>query len=337
MPLGSVYARSMARSRALPAPARYAITAGITMALFGLRYLATPLLPSGYPFLLGFLGVMLSASLFNGRAGMASAGISTVAAVYFYLPPLLSLSVDSGPNLLLAGLFLGVSCVTAAIIETLHASLAELRTTEARRRLLLAEYKHRSRNDLQSLVALLLLRARSAKTDEARATLREAAGHARALARVHTRLQDVTPGADEQPVIDTKLFVVGLCEDLQQGSLGEGLRPIAFSVHAERHELASERAVQLGLVLNETVTNALKYAFPGDRAGMVQALFWRDGDSFVLEVRDDGVGLPDDGSTGQGLGTRLLRALAAQLRGEFSRVPAPGGGTLCTMRFAADP
>jgi two-component sensor histidine kinase len=99
-------------------------------------------------------------------------------------------------------------------------------------------------------------------------------------------------------------------------------------------------------VLNETLTNAMKYAFPEGRSGCVKVNFARDGNEFVLLVADDGIGLPPEGevenappaATPQdaGLGTRLLRALAAQLRGRFARRPGPDGrGTVVELRFAA--
>jgi two-component sensor histidine kinase len=106
--------------------------------------------------------------------------------------------------------------------------------------------------------------------------------------------------------------------------------------------------VQLGLVLNEAVTNALKYAFPEDRAGTVRVRFAREAEEFVLTVADDGIGVPAEGEVpgappalpprGSGLGTRLLLALAAQLRGTFSRQPEQlGHGTASKLRFPAAP
>lgn len=83
---------------------------------------------------------------------------------------------------------------------------------------------------------------------------------------------------------------------------------------------ARARAVPVGLITNELVTNALKYAFPDDRAGTVCIRFWREGEEFVLAVEDDGIGLPDTDAApkGTGLGRRLIRALAAQLGGRLA-------------------
>ncbi len=69
---------------------------------------------------------------------------------------------------------------------------------------------------------------------------------------------------------------------------------MALAAEAEMHPLDGERAVQLGLMLNEAVTNALNYAFPEERAGAVRVRSAREGGAFVLTVADDGIGLPRD-------------------------------------------
>ncbi len=125
-----------------------------------------------------------------------------------------------------------------------------------------------------------------------------------------------------------------------------GVTPVALV--AEAHTLDTERAVQLGLALNEAVINAVKYAFPEDRAGTVRVCFAREAEEFVLTVADDGIGLSAEGELlgappgtpphGSGLGTRLLRALAAHLRGTFSWHPGEcGRGTVAGLRFRAAP
>jgi two-component system, sensor histidine kinase PdtaS len=310
------------------------------------------------------VAVLLSAALFDHASGLLATALSTLLADWSYLPPVGSLAVQNQGDVVGLGLFAAVGAVISLTVETLHRALADLQRaldnlarsnldlkgSEERRGLLLREFRHRTRNDLHSLVGLLRLRARAAPSDAAREGLREAAEHAMALARVHTHLAgiDGVGGAEqgEAAVVDTRRFVEGLCTDIVAAQMGEGLRPVALVVEAEAHALDTERAVQLGLVLNEAVTNALKYAFPEDRAGTVRVRFARDGGEFVLTVADDGIGLPRDGevaggavpprrlASGGGLGTRLLGALAAQLRGSFKRLPGEGGiDTVAELRF----
>ena len=354
---------AISRTRRWPAWARYAATLAIVVAAFLLRRAADPILPQGYPYLLAFLAVLLSAALFDHAAGLLAAALSAALAAYFYLPPLGSLAVERQGDVVGLALFAAVAAAITLPVETLHRALADLQRalderqralddlarSEERRGLLLREFRHRTRNDLHSLVGLLRLRARAAPSDAARDGLREAAEHALALARVHTHLAG-DGRQDDAASVDTRAFVAGLCADLAAAQTGEGLRPVALVAEAEAHPLDSERAVQLGLTLNEAVTNALKYAFPEERAGTVRVRFAREGGEFVLTVADDGIGLPRDGEvaggavppqrspSGGGLGTRLLGALAAQLRGTFKRVPGEGGvGTVAELRFPVQP
>ena len=352
MPLAERIIAAVARARALPAPARYLLTGAIVAGVFLARWAAIPILPEGYPFLLFFVAILLSAAIFDGGAGLFATGLSALLAIRFFSSSPGDLAIEGARYFAALVLFIVIGAVMALILEVLHQAvarsqraLAKLERSEHSRALLLREFRHRTRNDLGSLVSLLLLRARTAPSDAAREGLREAAGHAMALARVHTRL--ATANGEDMVSVDTREFIIGLCADLKAAQCGEGLRPVALIVEAESHRLSAERAVQLGLVLNETITNAMKYAFPEDRAGVVAVRFVREHEDFVLTVSDNGIGLPAEGDLdrappasppdGSGLGTRLLRALAAQLRGSFTRCPGPQQvGTTNELRFPAE-
>jgi two-component sensor histidine kinase len=85
--------------------------------------------------------------------------------------------------------------------------------------------------------------------------------------------------------------------------------------------------VSVGLIVNELVTNAFKYAFPDDRGGTVLVAAARMGDQIEISVTDDGIGCPHDPK--QGLGSRLVRLLAAQMKGSMSRPPVERGCRVC--------
>ena len=350
----------VARTRALPTWAKYLATGGAVAALAPLSMALQGVLPPGYPFLPFFFAILMAGSLFDHGSGFFATALSALFAALFFLPSSGAPSAEAPQDVLALLLFAAVGASIAVVVEVLHSALlrerrarAELARSEEQRRLLLHEFRHRTRNDLQSLAALLLLRARAAPSPAAADGLREAAEHARALARVHAWLAHVdaprADGAGDAAHVDTRDFVEGFCGDLGRAWSGGELRPVALTAEAESHSLDTERAVHLGLVLNELVTNALKYAFPDNAAGTVRVLFVRDGRSFLLSVADDGVGLPADdppaaaaaaaaASTrplGTGLGTRLLQGLAAQLRGTLSRRSGADGrgGTLAELRF----
>jgi two-component sensor histidine kinase len=115
-----------------------------------------------------------------------------------------------------------------------------------------------------------------------------------------------------------------------------GTHPVSFKVNAEPHSLPASRAVLLGLVLNELMTNAIKYAFPDDRAGTVWVGFRREEAHYVLNIEDDGVGYDLAAAPkGTGLGRRITRSLARQLGGQLEVAPREGGGTVCRLAIPA--
>jgi two-component sensor histidine kinase len=332
--------------------AKHLAACGVVSASLPLAFTLQSLVPLAYPYLPFLLAVLLAGSVFDQGSGYVAVGLSALFAAWLFLPPVGYPDVHEGRDGVPLALFVAAGTITAAVMEALHRALvrekrarAELVRSERQRRLLLSEFRHRTRNDLQSLAALLLLRARSAPSQAAADGLREAAEHARALARAHAWLAHGDAGDDQDPArVDTKEFVEGFCRDLGIALFGGELRPVALIATAEAHTLDSERAVHLGLALNELVTNALKYAFPDDGAGTVRVRFAREGESYVLSVWDDGVGMPADEApprtekrplaAGTGLGTRLLQGLAAQLRGTLSRGAAGNGaGTSAELRF----
>ena len=112
------------------------------------------------------------------------------------------------------------------------------------------------------------------------------------------------------------------------GNSLRGSRPIAVRVTADPVEIEMGRAVQIGLIINELVTNALKYAFPDGRDGAVDVVFRAEQDIAEIIVRDNGIGLPTNAAAG--LGTRLVTLLARQLGGELLRAPGEPG---CVSRL----
>lgn len=95
------------------------------------------------------------------------------------------------------------------------------------------------------------------------------------------------------------------------------MRPIAVNVTAKQILLRDEMAVSIGLIVNELVTNAFKYAFPGDRGGTVNVTFHRRNGKLELIVEDNGEGCPQDAK--EGLGSRIVRLLAQQLGSKITR------------------
>jgi two-component sensor histidine kinase len=268
--------------------------------------------------------VFLSALIFGRAAGYAAIAVSAVLSVSLFTKPYYSLVVredDVIPLLLLLATCVGITEVTEALRRVLD------RTTRAEQEnaLLLRELEHRTKNDLQMVASMLSLQASGNPDPAVRNALSSAVSRIRVVAQAHDRLQLSDPGA----TVRTDKYLRDLCQGL--GELLRDVRPIAVNVEAEAIELPTAIAVPLGLLTNELVTNALKYAFPGEGGGTIQIELKRmDAGSAVLSVSDDGVGYPAQAR--EGLGSRLTTLLSRQLGATIRRETAgPGCRVLITF------
>ena len=110
------------------------------------------------------------------------------------------------------------------------------------------------------------------------------------------------------------------------------MRPVAIECNAESHSISLEKAVPLGLIINESITNAAKHAFPDDRQGIIKVTFERAGDVYKLTVADNGVGQSGQQSRDGGLGNRLMQMLAALLDSKVAIEPrTPGTAVIVTI------
>lgn len=188
---------------------------------------------------------------------------------------------------------------------------------------LLREVTHRVGNDLATLIAIANLQSAATTNPE---TV-QALGNLRDRIYVFSSLYRRLNGGVRN--LNTPKFLEGICDDLSKAHLG--LRPIALTVDVEPVMLTPHKAVIVGILLNESVTNALKYAFPDSTGGTITVRFFRDGRDLVLQVRDDGVGL-GGASTGTGMGQKIMNAMSAQLHGVYS-LERIENDTVATVRF----
>ena len=121
--------------------------------------------------------------------------------------------------------------------------------------------------------------------------------------------------------IALKPYIESLCASL--GDFHRGVRAIAIQVRCDDIEVRSSQAASIGLIVNELVTNAFKYAFPGGRSGAVAVGIEGKVDRILITVTDDGVGCPAEVKSG--LGTRLINLLTTQMKGTLKRVPLEKG------------
>ncbi len=204
---------------------------------------------------------------------------------------------------------------TQAIAE--HAARLEASVTQ--QELLMREIHHRVKNNLQIVASLLNLQASRIRVPEARAEFASARDRVRALATLHRHLYL----QGEVHTIDMPAFLAELCNQLFQAMGEVPGRRIALSIEASPLQMSSDQAVPLSLIVTETVSNAVKYAFPGGRHGHVSVRLTSDANAADLVVEDDGVGIPagrteTESGPRDGIGITLICGFARQLGATLS-------------------
>ncbi len=208
-----------------------------------------------------------------------------------------------------------------------QAAADRLRASLEEKEALLREVHHRVKNNLQIVSTLLSLQGAQTSDTGERALLKESQSRVRSMSLVHEKLYQ----APNLARVDFGAYLSDLAAQLFRvyGMDRGRVTPVIAVAGAE---LPMDTAINLGLIVNELMTNSLKYAFPNDRKGEVRISMSRNG-RWSLVVEDDGVGLPeglDYRATGT-LGLMLVMTLVAQMRGEIRLASAPG--TRYTITF----
>jgi PAS domain S-box-containing protein len=209
--------------------------------------------------------------------------------------------------------------------QQLQASLEE-------KEALLKEVHHRVKNNLQMISSLLNLQAARITDPTVSELLGESRNRVRAMALVHENLYR----AGNFARVPMSTHIQSLCAHLIRAY---GLREhwVDLTTDVDEVELDLDRAVSVGLIISELVSNALKHAFPNARAGSVRVeLKLLEEKRYALAVIDDGVGLPPDrdGRDAGSIGLQLVDDLTQQLHGTIA--VKRGRGTNFTVTFAAD-
>ena len=212
---------------------------------------------------------------------------------------------------------------------TSHAFTEErLRATLREKEVLLEEVHHRVKNNLQVITSLLGLQARSIKDSATRIKFDESRYRIQAMAILHEILDESSSLAE----IDFADYIQRLAAHLVR-SYGASGR-IRMRLLLDPLSCHRDVALPCGLIVNEVLSNALKYAFPGGKAGEVQIELRREpGGGVHLRIADSGIGLPRgcDWETSPTLGLRLVRTLARQI--EASLQVNSGNGTAFSITF----
>jgi len=173
---------------------------------------------------------------------------------------------------------------------------------------LLQEVQHRVANSLQIIASVLLQNARTVQSDETRTHLNDAHNRVMSIATVQKHLATSRLGD-----VELRPYFSQLCESLGASMIRDHDK-VSIKVTTDDSRVHADISVSLGLIVTELVINALKHAFPANRAGKIAVDYKARGPNWTLTVCDDGVGMPNGpASATPGLGTSIVEALARQL------------------------
>jgi two-component sensor histidine kinase len=314
----------------------YAGALALCFVSLGLRLALDSWFPPGFPYLIFFPAVMLSAFLFGRGPGVVAAVLCGLFADFFFIAPFGSLAPTRATAIVM-GFYGVVTAIDIAIIHWMQQANAHLRAererslalSEERGRLaertelLFHELQHRVSNNLQTVGALLALQQRAVADGQAREALAQAAARVQLIGRLQRKLYDASGRLAEM-----ESYLCELAADLLAAAGRPGVRA---EVGAEGDiRLPAEAAIPVALIAAEAISNALEHGLAGREVGRIEVRVARRGDEVEMSVRDDGRGLPEafDAERSDSLGLRIVRTLAQQIGGRFALAPAQPGARL---------
>lgn len=311
--------------RLLPGPqpvwVRYPLTLLIVSAAFALR-LSMGEGTGKFGFIHFILPIVASSLLFNRGTGYFAVGVSAA-----LVASILPWAGQVEANLAAIAFFVFVSSCLVLIAEGLHQALGSAHAAQRQSEMLLQEMSHRVKNKFAMIESIIALQSRGSEL-EARQALEDVASRVKVIGTVHNYLQL----SRQEGAIDMAPYLSGLCQALSDALCGP--RPITLKTSFNHIQLPPERALPVGLIVNELVTNAFKYAFDDNQSGQIFIGLSEQPDGYRLVVTDNGRGFATNRSPG--LGTRLVTAFAGQLGGSAAWAGDEGGCT-ATIWFPLQP
>jgi two-component sensor histidine kinase len=194
-------------------------------------------------------------------------------------------------------------------------SLAHKRTET-----LLLELTHRVKNGLQTIASIVRLEAGGHKSGRGKQALEQVSERISAVGRLYANLEKT--GTIEE--IDAAIYLEEVCANLAASVLQEPGRAISLRTDLTSEVMSTARMILIGLIVNELVMNAIKYAFPSGTGGSVIVGLRRESGELHLTVADDGIGIEPPPSQ-SGIGGRLIESFARQLGGRIEGVRSSQG------------
>lgn len=202
---------------------------------------------------------------------------------------------------------------------------ADLRTANERLEMLIREVHHRVSNSLQMVLSFVSMQANQTSDPATRDALETTQNRIQAISKVHHRLYT----REDLTTIDLDDYLETLINDLR-ASIGKREGTVTLALRADPVEVSPDQAVSIGVIVNELVSNAAKYAFTGSSGGSIKIELSQQNDAYTLSVIDDGVGFDHAApAQGSGMGMRIVNGVSRSLDGKLELLPADHGTSYC--------
>jgi PAS domain S-box-containing protein len=226
---------------------------------------------------------------------------------------------ETGSTVLYMGALLFIAGLSASVVVLLgairkrKAAEAEVRALLAEKETLMTEVQHRIKNNMATVSGLLRLQATRLGEGPAASALVEAEGRVHSMMLLYERLYNARSGTR----VSLKGYLESLARDIVENAPERD--KIELRAAIEDIEIDTKRASALGIIVNEIVTNSAKYAFAGRDRGAISLMATRREGELVIEVSDDGPGIPDleAASCRSGFGMTMIEALCLQLEAKM--------------------
>lgn len=192
---------------------------------------------------------------------------------------------------------------------------ARMQASLQEKNVLLKEIHHRVKNNLQIISSLLNLQSMYIEDEQSFEVFKESQNRVKSMAIIHEKLYQSGNFAE----INVAEYLTKLTENIYS-SYGVNIGLVKLEIDAQDIYLDINKAIPCFLVINEMITNSIKHAFPEKRAGKIMIDFKKEGDNYVVSIKDDGLGLPSGMDIDQTntLGIQLINGLISQLDGELT-------------------
>lgn len=278
------------------------------------------------PYAFNFLAVIIASVAAGWRSGLLALVVGQLLTWFAVVEPQWTFAVTDSPRAW-ALIVATVSQALLLLVIALYQREVDKGLAERERRLELQEHArreidHRIRNNFQTVLALIHLKAQRSQDADVRNALQQISERIKAIATVTERL---SVRGQDLSTVSIRAHLCDLCEQLEQGLAADGI-----SVHCDVADIqtGAVEATYLGVIVNELVTNALKHAFADQHSGWVRVEGALTPTGLDLVIRDNGSGMQPRGSrSGSGLGQKLVQTFVRELGGKHDQSTSDQGTT----------